>query len=235
MLSPNGLFPNLTNKASNKYTVLNIIRFTPEGISRAELARQLGLSRAAITSIINDLLDCQLVRETADGPMTGGRRSKLLGINSKGGYVFGVDIGATHLGVLLADMAAQVIDEIDVAFDIGLGPEYCLAKVDDLLRELLVKADLDMADVHAIGVGVPGPVVEEAGAVIAPPIMPGWDNFPIRSHLNSLWSRPFSLNNDAELGALGEWAYGAGRGERHLLYIKVGYGVGAGLLIGGKI
>lgn len=68
-----------------------------------------------------------------------------------------------------------------------------------------------------------------------PPIMPGWDGFPIRAQLENLWHHPISLGNDAELGALGEWAYGAGRGENNLAYIKVGTGVGAGLLMAGRI
>jgi len=231
----NGLPPDPRIRNSNKLSVLNLIRFTPEGVSRADLARQLGLSRAAITSIINDLLEVELVRETINGPVTGGRRSKLLGIHPEGGYVTGVDIGATHLGLLLANLSAQVVHEIEIPFDVCRGPEICLAKVDDLMRELLVRADLKLDDVSAVGVGVPGPVVEQAGAVIGPPIMPGWDHFPIQSHLQNLWNCPIALNNDAELGAVGEWAYGAGRGERHLLYIKVGYGVGAGLLIDGQI
>ncbi|MBC8503826.1 MAG: ROK family transcriptional regulator [Chloroflexi bacterium] len=234
MHQPNGLYPEL-KKNSNKHTVLNLVRFTPGGISRADIARHLGLSRAAITAIVNDLLVNELVRETVDGPVTGGRRPKMLGINPNGGYVIGVDIGATHLGLLLTNLAAQVLYEIEIPFQVSLGPEVCLAKIDDLLRELLSKADLTLDHVDAIGVGVPGPVVEEAGAVIAPPIMPGWDHFPIQTHLHKLWNCPISLNNDAELGAIGEWAYGAGRGEDHLLYIKVGYGVGAGLLIEGNI
>jgi len=83
--------------------------------------------------------------------------------------------------------------------------------------------------------GVPGPIVSEAGMVLAPPIMPGWDRFPIRDTLEKLWGVPVSLNNDAELGALGEWAAGAGRGEANLAYIKVGTGIGAGLLLDGHI
>jgi glucokinase-like ROK family protein len=71
--------------------------------------------------------------------------------------------------------------------------------------------------------------------VLAPPIMPGWDRFPIRDSLQERWGHPVSLNNDAELGALGEWAYGAERGAGNLAYIKIGTGVGAGLLIGGQI
>jgi glucokinase len=65
--------------------------------------------------------------------------------------------------------------------------------------------------------------------------MPGWDGFPIRKYLQDLWNCPITLNNDAELGAIGEWAYGAGRGTQHMAYIKVGSGIGAGLILGGKI
>jgi glucokinase-like ROK family protein len=71
--------------------------------------------------------------------------------------------------------------------------------------------------------------------VVAPPIMPGWDRFPIRDTLEKKWQVPISVNNDAEMGVLGEWASGAGRGERNLVYIKVGTGIGAGLLIDGQI
>jgi len=235
LLSPNLLSQDLNSRTTNKNAVINLIRFTSGGISRADLARKLGISRAAVTAIINELIEKEIVRETSNGPITGGRRSKLLGINAGGGHTVGVDIGATHVGLIVTDLSAQVLHELEVSFDIGQGPETCLAKIDDLLRELLVKADLRLDQILAIGVGVPGPVVAEAGAVVAPPIMPGWDNFPILHHLNSLWHCPIALNNDAELGALGEWAYGAGRNERHLLYIKVGYGVGAGVLIDGKI
>jgi glucokinase-like ROK family protein len=92
-----------------------------------------------------------------------------------------------------------------------------------------------LQNVLAIGVGVPGPLVTEVGMVISPPIMPGWDRYPIRDTLEKLWSCPLSINNDAELGVLGEWAAGAGRGERNLAYIKVGTGIGAGLLLDGQI
>jgi glucokinase len=77
--------------------------------------------------------------------------------------------------------------------------------------------------------------VAELGLVSAPPIMPGWDNFPIRDHLQELWDIPVSLDNDADLGALGEWAYGAARGEKDVAYIKVGSGIGSGLLLDGRI
>jgi predicted NBD/HSP70 family sugar kinase len=78
-------------------------------------------------------------------------------------------------------------------------------------------------------------VIADQGTVMAPPIMPGWDRYPIRATLQKAWNTSVTLNNDAELGALGEWAYGAGRGERNLAFIKVGSGIGAGLMINRQI
>ena len=223
------------SKGSNKRAVLDLIRFVSGGVSRAEMARRLSLSRAAVTAIVKDLMDRGLIREGQNGPTTGGRRPILLEMDPARGHVLGVDIGSTHLRILLADYAAGVQDEIEIPFDIKLGPERCLRQVDDRVQGLIQQSGLGMADVHAVGVGVPGPVVVEKGSVVAPPIMPGWDDFPIREHLQKIWSTRVTLNNDAELGALGEWAYGVGRGLSHLLYIKVGYGVGAGLLFNGHI
>ena len=235
MISVNGYSYSNKCKNFNKISLLNHIRFTPGGISRADLARKMGLSRAAISSIVNDLLAIDVIREAADGPSTGGRRAVLLEVNPDCGYILGVDMGATHLGLVLADFSARVIAEEEFSFDVSLGPEPCLQVVDQQVRSFLETNEFSLNDIVAIGVGVPGPVVSDAGGVIAPPIMPGWDKFPIRSHLENLWGHPITLNNDFELGALGEWAYGAGRTEENLLYIKVGYGIGAGLLLNGHI
>jgi glucokinase-like ROK family protein len=227
--------PRNAVKLSNKHSALNLIRYTPGGISRAELARCLGLSRAAISSIAKDLLQIQLIREAKQGAATGGRSPILLEINPDFGYVAGVDIGATHIGLILTDFAAQILNISEMPFDVSQGPEPCLAEIDSCLRDFLAQSVLTLADLKAVGVGVPGPVVVEKGSVIAPPIMPGWDRFPIQQHLEKQWKCPITLNNDAELGALGEWAYGAGRAECYLLFVKVGYGIGAGLLINGQI
>jgi glucokinase-like ROK family protein len=219
----------------NKRVILDLIRFTPGGISRAEIARQMDLTRAAISTIIADLQAQGLVHSLAEGPTTGGRKPVLLEINPKRGYVVGIDMGATHLCIVVTDFAANVIEEVEVPFCIGDGPQACLLKVDTVIKELLNRSGITLNQVRAIGIGVPGPVIMEAGSVGAPPIMPGWDGYPIRSNLESMWGVPVSLGNDAEFGALGEWASGAGRGVRNLVYVKVGSGVGAGLLLDGRI
>ena len=227
--------PAHNSKNLNKNAILDLIRFTPGGISRVELSRKMGLTRAAVTAIINDLVREGLVKEADRWSVPSGRKPIGLEINPDGGKVAGIDIGATHVTGLVADFSARVLEEIEVPLEIVQGPQACLVQVDHLLRQLLKNASLDLRDIHAIGVGVPGPVVTEMGIVSAPPLMPGWDGYPIRGYFLDAWKLPVVLNNDAELGALGEWAYGAGRGERNLAYIKVGTGIGAGLLLDGTI
>lgn len=222
-------------KNINKHAILDLIRFAHGGISRAEIARQMGLSRSAVTAIVNDLIENGLVREAESGPAEGGRRPILLEIDPRRGHVIGIDLGATHLGLYLADLAAHVLMEVEIPFDVSRGPDVCLREVDEQVRMLVEAAGLSPQEVLAVGIGVPGPISPDGGGVVIPPIMPGWDRYPIRAFLEGRWQCPVSVNNDASLGALGEWAFGAGRSERNLVYIKVGTGVGAGLLLDDRL
>ncbi len=215
----------------NKHTAVDLIRFASHGISRTDLADEMGLTRAAVTIIINDLISNGIILNTESRSTTSGRPPVALEINPNQGMVAAVDMGAMHLSAALGDFSARILEEIEVPFHVDTGPEECLQKADDILKELLQKRGLSTADLSAIGVGVPGPVIAGKGMVMAPPIMPGWDRFPIRTTLEQKWGTAVTLNNDAELGALGEWAYGAGRGENNLAFIKVGTGIGAGLII----
>ncbi len=226
--------PKQNVKNLNKHAVIDLIRFTPNGISRVELARELNLTRAAVTSIINDLQDIGMVLEV-EGSHPAGRKPIVLEINPDRGFVLGVDLGATHAMLLLANYAAHVVKEIERPIDINQGPEIVLQLVDGFIKEILKDTGLNISDIKAVCLGVPGPVVLKEGMVSEPPIMPGWDKFPIEGHIRSLWKIPAIVGNDAELGAIGEWAYGAGRGEKNLAYVKVGKGIGAGLLLDGQI
>lgn len=227
--------PTKNVKNINKHAALDLIRFTPGGISRVQLAQRMNLTRAAVTSIVNDLMECGVICESSSRLSTAGRPPISLEINPQRGFVAGVDMGATHISIVIANCAAHVIAEKETSFNIADGPETCLDRADSLLRETVRQAGIELGDLLAIGVGVPGPIMSEAGMVVAPPIMPGWDRYPIRATLEKRWNCPVSLNNDAELGAVGEWAYGAARSAANLAYIKVGTGVGAGLLLDGHI
>lgn len=226
--------PTQSTRAWNRHATVDLIRFTPEGISRVEIARQLQLTRAAITEIINELVTLRLVREV-ESLQAGGRHPIALEINPHLGKVIGIDLGATHLTVLLSDFSAQVLGDIEIPININDGPEKILPRVQETVQRLLRESGSSLSEICAAGIGVPGPIVISAGAVGSPPIMRGWDQFPIVDYFLKFFGCPISLNNDAELGAVGEWAYGAGRGVHNLAYVKVGTGIGSGLLLNGQL
>lgn len=219
----------------NKHAAVDLIRFAGRGISRTDLAEEMGLTRPAVTGIVNDLITNDIILETENRTTSTGRPPVVLEINPERGLVAAVDMGAMHLSVALGDFSTRILEETEVVFNIADGPTECLKTADRVLKELLQKSGYSTTDLAAVGVGVPGPVIAEKGMVMAPPIMPGWDRYPIRKTLEDLWGTAVTLNNDAELGALGEWAYGAGRGEKNLAFIKVGSGIGAGLIINKQI
>jgi len=222
-------------KNFNKHAALDLIRFSAHGLSRTDLADKMGLTRAAVSLIVTDLLENRVVQEAEIRSAPSGRPPVILEINPKAGLVGAIDMGATHMSIAVADFTARIIHEAEFLFDVKDGPEVCLSAANQNLLKLLESQGLSLSDLTAVGVGVPGPVITEAGMVISPPIMPGWDHYPIRASLEKIFGCPVTLNNDAELGALGEWAYGAGRGEKNIAYIKVGSGIGAGLILNQQI
>ena len=222
-------------KNFNKHAAIDLIRFAGKGVSRTDIAEMLGLTRAGVTIIVNDLLDSGIILETNSRSTPSGRPPVVLELNPEYGFVAAIDMGATHLSVAVADFSARIIQEIEQSFEIDDGPEKCLKEVTHALQETVKKCGIQIKDLSAVGISVPGPVVTDAGMVMAPPIMPGWDRVPIRDTLEKLWKVSVTINNDADLGALGEWAFGAGRGEKNLAFIKVGSGIGAGLIIDQQI
>lgn len=218
----------------NRSLVLNLIRQSGR-ISRADIAKRTHLSRSTVSSIISDLIAANLVREVGAGHSHGGRRPILLEFNSRAGYVLGVDLGATHLLVLLADLEARPVVRLEEPFCMEIGPQVGLERIAQLVEQALEQAGLSMERVFGVGLGIPGPLDFATGKPIFPPIMPGWHDTPIRERLRDRLGKPVHLDNDANLGAIGEYWWGAGRGARNVAFIKVGTGIGCGLILEGRI
>ncbi len=218
----------------NKALVLSLIH--QQGtISRADIAKRTNLSRSTVSNIVNELLAAHLVEESGIGQSQGGRRPILIEFNYQTGYAVGVELGATHILVIVTDLEPHTIVELEHEFDLTIGPEAGLRQVIESVRQALAQAGVSLEQVAGVGLGVPGPVSHDMGSVAFPPIMPGWHGFPLRARLEEELGVTVYLDNDANLGALGEWAHGAGQGVDNLAYIKVGTGIGCGLLIDGQI
>jgi predicted NBD/HSP70 family sugar kinase len=214
-------------------TMLHLIR-DEEAVTRAELARRTGLARSTVAQRVDALIAQRLVYEAGGSESTGGRPPTLLAFNHDAGVVLVADLGATHSRLAVSDLAANPLAELAEDIDIALGPERVLDWVRDRFLKLLGHADRNEADVRGIGVGVPGPVAFHTGQPVSPPIMPGWDGFSIPGWFADHYDVPVLVDNDVNIMAVGEhWTHW--RTVEHLLFIKVGTGIGCGIVAGGHI
>jgi glucokinase-like ROK family protein len=207
----------------------------PVPISRADLGAALGVGRNVIGSEVRRLLDAGLLEEAGYAASAGGRRALLLRVSRGAGLLAAIDLGATSIDVALTTLAGEVIAHHAEAADIGYGPRRILRRSLELLQRLLATEGALLTDVRGVGVGVPGPVDHAEGRVVAPPIMPGWNGFPVRAAVAELVRCPVFVDNDVNLMAIGEHAAGAARGIDNFVFVKIGTGIGAGIVANGDV
>ena len=200
--------------------------------SRAELVALTGASRNTVSARVDQLIAANLLEEGGRGWSTGGRPPTLLQFNSRAGCVLAVDLGVTSVDVAVTDLSAQILATAGHPIDIGEGPGPVLAEVDRLARQVLAEAGLTPADVCAVGVGVPGPVEFSTGRPSHPPIMPGWHDYPIPSAFGR-YECPVYVDNDVNVMALGEM--GVAGSAQDVLVVKVGTGIGCGIIVDGRV
>jgi predicted NBD/HSP70 family sugar kinase len=222
-----------TNLAIGAGSVLRLIR-DGRAVTRADLARETGMARSTVAQRVDALLAHELVYEAGDSASTGGRPPTVLAFNHLAGVVLAADLGATHSRVAVSDLAGTPLGEATFEMEIAEGPEAVLGEVHEHLTGLLAAAGKSAADVRGIGVGVPGPVQFATGEAVNPPIMPGWNHFRIPEWFASRYDAPVLVDNDVNIMALGEhWS--AWRDVEHLLFVKVGTGIGCGIVAGRAI
>lgn len=202
-------------------------------LTQAEIARTTGLSAATVSNIVRELKDGGTVEVTPTS--SGGRRARSVSLSGDAGIVVGVDFGHTHLRVAVGNLAHQVLAEDAEPLDVDASAEQGLQRAEYLVRTLITKAGINPGKIVGVGLGVPGPIDAESGVLGSTAILPGWAGTNPRDDLAARLGVPVHVDNDANLGALGELVWGAGRGATDLAYIKVASGVGAGLVINGKI
>lgn len=204
-------------------------------MSRPELQAATGLSRGAVTAAAAGLRHQGLVHET-EPRRTGalGRPAVVLRLDRRAGLAVGLDIGKRHIRVAVADLAQEVLGErhVEVAPDMSADAVLDLAieLVDGVLQDSGCGRDV----IVGAGLAVPGPVHEPTGELGSATILPGWAGFRPSAELQQRLGVPVRVDNDANLGALAEWTWGAGRGVDDLAYVKVATGIGCGLILNGR-
>ena len=205
-------------------------------ISRTEISNITGWSKAKASQEIRSLVNKGYLMEFGEGISQGGRKPGLLQINNQLGYIAGIDIGATSMDIALADVTGLILRRCSESTDVHLSPETVLARCNELLLEIIREQGAAPTQILGIGVGVPGPVDFARGVLVAPPLMPEWENFLIRDFFKKTFTSAFVVvDNDVNIMALGEQRAGDGTGVDHFIFIKIGTGIGAGIISNGKL
>jgi glucokinase-like ROK family protein len=202
-------------------------------LTQAEIARSTGLSAATVSNIVRELRDNGTVQVTPTS--SGGRRARSVALSGDAGIVVGVDFGHSHLRVAVGNLAHQVLAEQSEPIDVDASASQGFDRAEQLVARLVESTGISREKVLGVGLGVPGPIDVESGALGSTAILPGWSGINPRQEMSDRLGVPVQVDNDANLGALGELVCGGGRGVKDLAYIKVASGVGAGLVIDGRI
>ena len=225
-----------STRESNRLRVIQSLQLL--GVtSRADVARHTGLSRSTVSTIVAGLQAEGVVMDGDSnhrGPSGGGRPPALISLDPGAGLAVGIDFGKRHLAVALADLSHRVLAEdrreMEDDYDAETGIE-CAA---ELVEGVLAEADTDRDRVVGVGMGLPGPV-HASGVVGSSAILPGWAGTHAAERMSEQLGMRVWLGNDANLGALSESFWGAGRGAGTVVYLKLATGIGAGVVIDGRL
>ncbi|TJZ97898.1 ROK family protein [Actinacidiphila oryziradicis] len=216
---------------SVQYRLLRLLRdLGPQ--SRAELAGRLEVPRPRLLAELDRLVEAGRVLEAGPAASRGGRRSTLVELHP-GVRLAAVDLGASSVDIEITDGRLEPVASYAEPCDIRSGPNNVLARVTEILGKMRGQGHFTQLD--AIGIGLPGPVSFRDGVPVSPPIMPGWDRYPVRDVLAREHGCPVVVDNDVNVMALGEQHSGVAHTVDNLLFVKIGSGIGCGVQVHGQI
>ena len=220
-----------TVRVVNRTFILNLLR--QEGtLSRVQLKDLTGLSGAAITSVVTDLIEDGIVIETAAGPSSGGRPPMFLTINYQAKAAIGIKLMETSLTAVLTDAGANIEQTAQLELP-GTDPQTVVDHVEQVVKTLLEQSHRPISQVLGIGIGMAGLIDHHLGVYVASPYLK-WDNVPIASLLEERLQLPVVIDNDVNAFAAAERLFGQAMNAQHILVVTVGRGIGAGIVVGGQ-
>jgi predicted NBD/HSP70 family sugar kinase len=222
-------------RARNRLAVLRAVQQRPR-TTRADIARRTRLSGTTVASLVGDLLAASVLVETDGRPAAraGGRPPGTLGLNPAVGGVVGIHLGHAETRVVLAGLDGTIAAERAHRADVDHEPAATLRQVARTAGELVRQQAIPAGRLFGVGVAVSAPVLTSQ-RLASPPMLHDWGGIDIAARLEESLGLPVRVGNDATLGALAEWQLGAGVGADDLVYVMLSEGVGAGLVLGGRL
>jgi predicted NBD/HSP70 family sugar kinase len=218
-------------KQINKTLVLETILHEAP-ISRADISQKVGLNKGTVSSLVNELLEDQLIYESGPGQSSGGRRPVILLFNEKAGFSIGIDLGVNYILGVLTDLKGNIMVEVNKKL-IVRSYEVVIEILKSVISDLINAAPQSHYGIVGIGIGVPGLVNNHGEILVAPNL--GWKNMNLREEIENSFDVPVFIENEANAGAYGEKLYGAGKENDNILYISAGIGIGVGIVLNGEL
>jgi predicted NBD/HSP70 family sugar kinase len=234
------MVPDTETLSSRQVTRLRVIEtlYRRPATGRAELARLTGVSRRTVSSLIEELGRAGVVEEHSGieetRPRGTGRPPILLSLVPGAAFAVGLDIGHRHIRVVVCDLVGRPVADESVQVAVDGAPVESLDIAAELVGRALEHAAVDRRSVIGVGMGLATPINKRTGELEAHGILPGWQGIRPAAEMEQRLGTRVELENDANVGALGEWTFGAGKGVADLAYIRLSEGVGAGLILGGR-
>lgn len=199
-------------------------------MTQAELKRVTGLSAGAISTIVSEFLSEGTLERNGQTP-----RGAPLRFARRAGLVVGMDLDHRRLRVLLADQSHTVLGEAISEIDVDHDASEAVGRAREVTDRLLANLGATHTEVVGVGVGIAGPIDSLSGEVASSSVLPGWVGVRPGDAMEAGLGLPVVVDNSANLGALGEALWGIARGVRDLVFVQVGSGIGAGLILSGRI
>ncbi len=203
--------------------------------SRADLVRYSGLTAPTVSAAIAQLHKRGLVDFIGAGASNGGRPPRLLQFNAHSGYVFGADIGGSSLRLAVADLNGTILGRWSATLRGDRSPETVTNMLAAGISQLQGHHGIPAKKVLCISAGAPGITDVKAGRVVSAPNLTGWKDVPFRQMMEAKTGHFVCVENDVNLGALGESWSGVARHVRNFVFLAIGSGVGAGIVVNGKL
>jgi len=199
-------------------------------ISRADVARATRLTRPTVSDVVTELMEKGLVEEVGHGPSAGGKPPILLSVTDDSRHVIGIDLAAGEFRGGVVNLRGDVKHQVNVPLR-GRDGDAALTLVYELVDELIAATDSHLL---GIGIGTPG-LMDAMNGVVRWAVNLNWQNLPLRSLLQERYGLPVYVANDSQVAALAEYTFGENRGGRNLIVIKIGHGIGAGIVLNGRL
>lgn len=212
-------------------SLLHLIR-TNQRWTRTEIGRVSGLARTTLIERLSMLQSAGFITANKTPALTGGRPAETYSYNSAGGYLLVADIGGSHTRMGITDMGGTLIATAEADRDTEEGPDAVLGYVVNALARLTDDNSISSDLIRGIGLGVPGPVLE---GKLSRPRIPGWDGQSVSGYFKEKWPNvPVYVDKDANIMAMGELRQNPER-HQNMIVLKVGMGIGCGLIVDGKV